>query len=108
MILHLIDNINHYDEEFTIEDTYRSMWESIFNIVKEKNYSCSNYTIPEIDEQNHIIRVRWEDLFRMLEKDVCIEITNYSDKVLKLLQSEINWTIKVNERRKVVNSKTIK
>lgn len=108
MILHLIDNANNYDKKYIIEDTYRSMWEFIFNIVKEKNYSCSNYTIPEIDEQNHIIRVQWEDLFGILEKEVYIEITDYPDKVLKLLQSEINWTIKVNERRKAVNSKAIK
>ncbi len=108
MILQLIDNTKHYNEKYTIEDTYRSMWESVFHIVKEKNYSCSNYTLPEIDEQNHIIRIRWEDLFGILEKEVYIEITNYSDKVLKLLQSEINWTIKVNERRKAVNFKAIK
>lgn len=90
MKIHLIDTINQRDETYKMPDpiTYRELWKEIEKIIDDKNYSYSGFTIPIINEKEHIITVRWIELFGDLLTPY-IEIEEYSETILKAFELQI-------------------
>lgn len=93
MILHLVDKEKHYEAYFDIENniSYYDIWYKIDEILNEKGYSFSGYTLPEINGK--VITIHWFDINK-IQSNQYIEITNCEDNTFDAFKNKINNTSK--------------